>query len=190
MSWERLRVPDEANGSCGAFCAPKAICTLDSNNGYEVVQAWLTLHESMATQQSYRKKAERLILRAIVERGRPLSLLTTDCQAVRRMAGRGSADQGSFAVRTAIIFPKSRRRLLLANAFANDLREEIRLSNSPGAQALLVTHPASTVSQVPNVVISNRDALLFSQLPSRRQPPNNSGHLVPQTLFQDRPPRH
>jgi hypothetical protein len=42
------------------------------------MQTWLSLHESVATQRTYRKEAERLILRAIVERGRALSSLTTD----------------------------------------------------------------------------------------------------------------
>jgi site-specific recombinase XerD len=51
---------------------------LDASNDYEAVQAWLSLHESAATQRTYRKEAERLILWAIVERGRALSSLTTE----------------------------------------------------------------------------------------------------------------
>jgi site-specific recombinase XerD len=42
------------------------------------VQAWLSLHESPATQRAYRKEAERLILWAIVDRERALSSLTTE----------------------------------------------------------------------------------------------------------------
>ena len=42
------------------------------------MQTWLALHESPATQRTYRKEAERLILWAIVERGRALSSLTTE----------------------------------------------------------------------------------------------------------------
>jgi hypothetical protein len=42
------------------------------------VQTWLALHESPTTQRTYRKEAERLILWAIVERGRALSSLTTE----------------------------------------------------------------------------------------------------------------
>ncbi len=42
------------------------------------MQAWLALHESTATKNAYRKEAERLILWAIVERGRALSSLTTE----------------------------------------------------------------------------------------------------------------
>lgn len=76
--WERLRVPHEVDGSRGTFRAPKATCTLDANDDYEAVQAWLALHESAATQRAYRKEAERLILWAVVERGRALSSLTTE----------------------------------------------------------------------------------------------------------------
>jgi hypothetical protein len=49
-----------------------------ADNDYEAVQAWLALHESSATKRAYRKEAERLILWAIVERGRALSSLTTE----------------------------------------------------------------------------------------------------------------
>jgi len=45
---------------------------------YAAVQAWLSLHESIVRQRAYRKEAERLILWAIVERGRALSSLTTE----------------------------------------------------------------------------------------------------------------
>jgi site-specific recombinase XerD len=75
---ERLAVPDELDGSRGTFRAPRSTCTLTANNDYEAVQAWLELHESPATKNAYRKEAERLILWAIVERGRALSSLTTE----------------------------------------------------------------------------------------------------------------
>lgn len=78
VPWERLLVPHEVDGSRGAFRAPRATCTLDADNDYQAVQAWLALHESMATQRGYRKEAERLILWAVVERGRALSSLTTE----------------------------------------------------------------------------------------------------------------
>ncbi|HKT92773.1 MAG TPA: site-specific integrase [Paraburkholderia sp.] len=76
--WESLKLPHEVDGSDGAFRAPRATCTLDASNDYEAVQTWLALHESPATQRTYRKEAERLILWAIVERGRALSSLTTE----------------------------------------------------------------------------------------------------------------
>lgn len=78
IPWERLRVPGDLNGSRGAFRAPRRRCVLAANNDYEAVQAWLQLHESAVTQRAYRKEAERLILWAILERGKALSSLTTE----------------------------------------------------------------------------------------------------------------
>lgn len=78
VPWEQLRLPNEVDGSQGKFRAPRETCVLTADNDYEAVQAWLSLHESPATQRAYRKEAERLILWAIVERGRPLSSLTTE----------------------------------------------------------------------------------------------------------------
>ncbi|SFQ19507.1 site-specific integrase [Ralstonia sp. NFACC01] len=78
VPWEQLRLPNEVDGSQGQFRAPRESCVLTADNDYEAVQAWLSLHESPATQRAYRKEAERLILWAIVERGRPLSSLTTE----------------------------------------------------------------------------------------------------------------
>jgi len=78
VPWEKIRLPHEVDGSTGAYRAPRATCTLDADNDYQAVQAWLSLHESAATQRAYRKEAERLILWGIVERGRALSSLTTE----------------------------------------------------------------------------------------------------------------
>jgi site-specific recombinase XerD len=78
VPWEALRLPHEVDGSAGTFRAPRPTCTLDADNDYAAVRAWLALHESPATQRAYRKEAERLILWAIVERGRALSSLTTE----------------------------------------------------------------------------------------------------------------
>jgi len=78
LPWERLIVPEDVDGSRGTFRAPRATCALDSSNDYEAVRAWLSLHESAATQKAYRKEAERLILWAVVERRRALSSLTTE----------------------------------------------------------------------------------------------------------------
>ncbi|MGU7782684.1 phage integrase family protein [Burkholderia sp. PU8-34] len=78
VPWEQLRVPHEVDGSRGQFRAPRIACLLNASNDYEAIQSWLSLHESAATQRAYRKEAERLILWAIVERGRALSSLTTD----------------------------------------------------------------------------------------------------------------
>lgn len=78
VPWERLKVPEELNGTHGTFRGPPSGCTLSADNDYEAVQAWLALHESSATKRAYRKEAERLILWAVVERGRALSSLTTE----------------------------------------------------------------------------------------------------------------
>ncbi len=78
VPWEVLVVPGEVDGSRGTFRAPPESCTLNSGNDYEAVQAWLSLHESAATKRAYRKEAERLILWAIVERGKALSSLNTE----------------------------------------------------------------------------------------------------------------
>jgi hypothetical protein len=78
IPWERLVIPEDVDGSRGTFRAPRASCALDASNDYEAVNAWLSLHESAATQRAYRKEAERLILWAIVERRRALSSLTTE----------------------------------------------------------------------------------------------------------------
>lgn len=78
VPWEQIRVPHEVDGSRGQFRAPQVACLLSASNDYEAIQSWLSLQESAATQRAYRKEAERLILWAIVERGRALSSLTTD----------------------------------------------------------------------------------------------------------------
>jgi site-specific recombinase XerD len=78
VPWEALQLPHEVDGSAGTFRAPRPSCSLDADNDYAAVQAWLSLHESPATQRTYRKEAERLILWAIVERRRALSSLTTE----------------------------------------------------------------------------------------------------------------
>jgi len=78
VPWEVLRLPQQLDGTQGAFRSPKSACTLDADNDYAAVQTWLSLHESTATHRAYRKEAERLILWAIFERGRALSSLTVE----------------------------------------------------------------------------------------------------------------
>jgi len=77
VPWERLVVPEAVDGSMGLHRAPRASCALSATNDYQAIYAWLSLHESAATQRSYRKEAERLILWAIVERGKALSSLSS-----------------------------------------------------------------------------------------------------------------
>lgn len=76
--WEALVVPEDVNGSRGVFRAPQATCTLSATDDYQAVQAWLELQDAQATQRAYRKEAERLMLWAILQRGKALSSLTTE----------------------------------------------------------------------------------------------------------------
>lgn len=76
--WERLAIPLELDGSAGAFRAPPATCTLSARTDYQAIQAWLDLHEAKPTARAYRKEAERLVLWAVLERGKALTSLTTD----------------------------------------------------------------------------------------------------------------
>jgi site-specific recombinase XerD len=78
VPWEQLVVPADLDGSRGAYRAPKASCVLGADHDYAAVQAWLELQEVPATQRAYRKEAERLMLWAIMERGKALSSLTTE----------------------------------------------------------------------------------------------------------------
>lgn len=96
IPWERLAVPHKVDGSRGTFRAPRANCTLDADNDYEAVQAWLALHESPATRAAYRKEAERLILWAIVERGRALSSLSTEDAVAYRSFLRHPSPRGRW----------------------------------------------------------------------------------------------
>ncbi|WP_051242863.1 phage integrase family protein [Azohydromonas australica] len=76
--WERIALPQELDGSHGRFRAPRESCALDARDDYAAVQAWLQRHESEATRRAYRKEAERLILWAVLERGKALSSLATE----------------------------------------------------------------------------------------------------------------
>jgi hypothetical protein len=96
VPWERLVVPHQVDGSRGTFRAPRASCTLDADNDYEAVQAWLALHESPATRAAYRKEAERLILWAVVERGRALSSLSTEDAVAYRSFLRHPSPRGRW----------------------------------------------------------------------------------------------
>ena len=62
VPWELFMPPQDVDGSHGAFRAPKKTCTLNADNDYQAVQAWLSLHEAGSTLRAYRKEAERLIL--------------------------------------------------------------------------------------------------------------------------------
>ena len=78
VPWEVLRVPEDVDGSYGVFRAPRKTCSLNADNDYQAVNAWLSLHETPSTLRAYRKEAERLILWAALERGVAMSSLTAE----------------------------------------------------------------------------------------------------------------
>jgi len=91
VPWERIAPAQQLDGSQGVYRAPLASCVLSARNDHEAVTAWLERHESPATQRAYRKEAERVILWAILERGKPLSSLTAeDATAYRTFLRRPS----------------------------------------------------------------------------------------------------
>ena len=84
VPFEKFLLPAELNGSEGRFRAPPHQCLLEATNDYEAIAAWLaTKHDPngtgrTATHRAYRKEAERLLLWAILEHGKPLSSLTVE----------------------------------------------------------------------------------------------------------------
>lgn len=93
---ERLQLSTMLDGSQGTFRAPVATCILSARNDREAIQAWLALHESDATARAYRKEAERLVLWATVELGKPLSSLTTEDAISYRSFLRRPAPRGRW----------------------------------------------------------------------------------------------
>ncbi len=84
VPFEKFLLPGELDGSEGRFRAPLHQCLLEAKNDYEAIAAWLaTKHDpngtgKTATHRAYRKEAERLLLWAILEQGKPLSSLTVE----------------------------------------------------------------------------------------------------------------
>ncbi|MCB1770864.1 MAG: tyrosine-type recombinase/integrase [Candidatus Competibacteraceae bacterium] len=79
---ELFRIPEAMDGRAGGNRAgPGVACQLAADNDMEAIQAWLAeFHDSPQTLRNYRKEAERLLLWALIERGKPLSSLTReDC---------------------------------------------------------------------------------------------------------------
>jgi len=92
VPWEVLRVPEDVDGSNGAFRAPRKTCSLNADNDHQAVHAWLSLHETPSTLRAYRKEAERLTLWAVLERGVAMSSLTAeDAVAYRAFLRRPSS---------------------------------------------------------------------------------------------------
>ncbi|KVN49359.1 phage integrase family protein [Burkholderia ubonensis] len=79
---EALRVPAGLDGSAGLNRAPVPAHQAELNTDLQAVHAWIAIRgaRSDATRRAYRREAERLLLWAIVVKGKPLSSLNTpDC---------------------------------------------------------------------------------------------------------------
>lgn len=111
---EKFIVPAALDGSRGVYRRPAEQCLLKASNDYQAVLAWLRSKQGLtpekkqrleaqrrqrgsgleqpldwlsslsATQRAYRLEAERFLLWAIIERGKPLSSMSTeDCISYR-----------------------------------------------------------------------------------------------------------
>lgn len=76
---DRFLVPAALDGTQGSNRGTR--CLLTANNDYHAIQSWLSkCLAGSHTQRSYRKEAERFLLWAILEKGKPISSLTVeDC---------------------------------------------------------------------------------------------------------------
>ena len=104
---EALRVPTGLDGSAGLNRAPVPAHQAELNTDLQAVHAWIATRgaRSEATRRAYRREAERLMLWAIVVKGKPLSSLNTmDCaeyldgflrdpQPAARWIGRGRVER-------------------------------------------------------------------------------------------------
>jgi len=86
VPYEKFLVPVELNGGRGRYRAAKDLCLLAADNDHAAIGAWLSSkagasHDGetlSSTQRSYRKEAERLLLWAVLERGKALSSLNVE----------------------------------------------------------------------------------------------------------------
>jgi len=104
---EALRVPAALDGSAGLNRAPVPAHQAELATDLQAVHAWIETRgaRSEATRRAYRREAERLLLWAIVAKGKPLSSLNTmDCaeyldaflrdpQPAARWIGRGRVER-------------------------------------------------------------------------------------------------
>ncbi|WP_093209473.1 site-specific integrase [Variovorax sp. YR750] len=90
VPYEKFVLPANLDGRAGTCRAPREVCRLAATDDHEAVGAWLASKGRAgpaqapltSTQRSYRKEAERLLLWAVLERGKALSSLTSeDAQA-------------------------------------------------------------------------------------------------------------
>lgn len=101
VPFERFLVPSALSGFDGENRKPVTRCKIAAVNDYQAVGLWLELYKpdsdsglglatgvttgNQHTYTAYRKEAERFLLWAVLERGKPLSSLDAiDCAAYRR----------------------------------------------------------------------------------------------------------
>ena len=113
---ERLRIPPELSGVAGTNRARNSIAQISAEDDLAAMTAWLARYADVpGTLSTYRKEAERLLLWAVMQHGKPLSSLTHEDLLVyqhfladpqpawrwimtsRKKPGRRSADWRPFA---------------------------------------------------------------------------------------------
>lgn len=99
---EAFAVPANVDGTSGSNRWPGRP-RIDAENDLQAIHAWLaTKSGNRNTQRAYRKEAERMLLWAIIERGKALSDLSVDdCTGYRdwlSMLGRSQPDQWAFTI--------------------------------------------------------------------------------------------
>jgi site-specific recombinase XerD len=79
---ERVLIPSELNGEHGSNRSPES-SRIQATHDLEAINSWLSLKDDNAkTYQAYKKELERLLLWAVLARGKAISSLNTDdCRA-------------------------------------------------------------------------------------------------------------
>jgi integrase len=79
---ERVLIPVELDGAHGSNRSPGP-CRIHASHDLDAIKSWLALKDDNAkTYQAYKKELERLLLWAVLERGKAVSSLNTDdCRA-------------------------------------------------------------------------------------------------------------
>ena len=112
---EAFAVPANVDGASGSNRWPGRP-RIDAENDLQAIHAWLaTKSGNRNTQRAYRKEAERMLLWAIIERGKALSDLSVDdCTGYRdwlSLLGRSHPDQWAFNIQqTEWIAPRNTPR--------------------------------------------------------------------------------
>ena len=85
VPYEKFVLPAALDGSAGCFRAPRDSCRLPAADDHAAIGAWLAAKGTQAaagrlsaTQRSYRKEAERLLLWAVLEHGKAMSSLSVE----------------------------------------------------------------------------------------------------------------